>query len=170
MATYFISETALKANSYINENVDMKIIKPTILLVQDIYIHRLLGSALFKSITAEVVLRYSQTIANVNTHSFNLFQNSFYQCYNSITGGGTLLPYSEGDVYSYIHSFEYPVSNDVFRLLQENPFRPVTFNMSPKDEECSKVTGFIKSVAMNNKGRIGSWEIVTKPDYNNLRK
>lgn len=43
----FISEQALKDNSIINDNVDMKVLTPTIKLVQEIYLTRLLGSGLY---------------------------------------------------------------------------------------------------------------------------
>lgn len=50
----FINEKRLKEDSYINENVDMKILLPTIRLVQDKYIHQILGTALYKLIETQI--------------------------------------------------------------------------------------------------------------------
>lgn len=53
--TLFISELALKEMSIINENVDMKMLTPTIRLVQDIYLTRLLGSSLMVDLQEKIV-------------------------------------------------------------------------------------------------------------------
>lgn len=50
MSALFISENYLKEYSIINNNADMKVITPTIQLVQDIYIHPILGTALYNDI------------------------------------------------------------------------------------------------------------------------
>lgn len=50
-----ITENYLKTNGIINENSDMKVITPTIILVQDIYIHPLLGSDLFDEIKSQII-------------------------------------------------------------------------------------------------------------------
>src|SRR5688500_12944118 len=54
MAVLFISEAKLKEASLINENVSMKVVTPTILLVQDMYIHSILGSELYKELKVEI--------------------------------------------------------------------------------------------------------------------
>lgn len=58
-ATYtacFISEQALKDASIINENVDMKILTPTITLIQDLYILRYLGTGLYVDLQNKIAL------------------------------------------------------------------------------------------------------------------
>lgn len=45
--TYLISSERLKEYSYIQDNVDQKVIEPTIIAAQDLYILPLLGTALF---------------------------------------------------------------------------------------------------------------------------
>lgn len=54
MSALFISENYLKQNGVINDNADMKVITPTIFLVQDIYIHKILGTDLFNEITTQI--------------------------------------------------------------------------------------------------------------------
>lgn len=51
----FISEQYIKDNSVINENVDDKYIKNTIVTCQQLYVKRLLGTALYNEIAAEIV-------------------------------------------------------------------------------------------------------------------
>lgn len=46
----FISEAKLKARSLISENVDMKILRPVIFMVQDRYLHPILGTALLRDL------------------------------------------------------------------------------------------------------------------------
>jgi hypothetical protein len=50
----FISEKELKARSVINENVDLKLLMPTILDCQDMHIQPLLGTSLYKEIAEEI--------------------------------------------------------------------------------------------------------------------
>lgn len=56
MATaLFISEQYIKDMSYLDENVDVNLIRPIIKEAQDIHIHTLLGSALYLQLVAQVV-------------------------------------------------------------------------------------------------------------------
>lgn len=50
----FITENYLKEMSVINDNVDMKILKPTIIMVQDIYLQGILGTALFEDLKTKI--------------------------------------------------------------------------------------------------------------------
>lgn len=50
----FISETYLKEMSVINENVDYKILKPTIIMVQDLYIQQILGTPLYNDLKTKI--------------------------------------------------------------------------------------------------------------------
>ncbi len=51
----FISENFVKENSEIDENVDMKLINPTIWYCQKLYIEPALGTALYNDLIADVV-------------------------------------------------------------------------------------------------------------------
>src|SRR5687767_3058090 len=46
----FISESKLKARSLIGANVDMKVIRPIVFMVQDRYLHPILGTALLRDL------------------------------------------------------------------------------------------------------------------------
>lgn len=50
-----ITERYLKEHSIINGNADMSIITPTIILVQDKYLHPILGTPLFDEIKAQII-------------------------------------------------------------------------------------------------------------------
>jgi hypothetical protein len=50
----FITEDYLKSMSTINENVDFKILMPTIIMVQDIYLQKILGTPLYKDLKTKV--------------------------------------------------------------------------------------------------------------------
>jgi hypothetical protein len=69
MSALIISENYLKQNGVINDNADMKVITPTIVLVQDIYIHPILGSSLFNEIVAQI------DAENVSAANENLLDN-----------------------------------------------------------------------------------------------
>lgn len=51
----FISETFVKENSEVDENVDMKLINPTIWLCQKQYIEKTLGTVLYNDLAAKIV-------------------------------------------------------------------------------------------------------------------
>ena len=50
----FITEDYLKSMSTINENVDFKILLPTIIMVQDIYLQKILGTPLYNDLKTKV--------------------------------------------------------------------------------------------------------------------
>jgi hypothetical protein len=54
MPDIIITENYLKQNSIVQDNTDMKLITPTIVLVQDIYIHPILGTDLYNSIQSQI--------------------------------------------------------------------------------------------------------------------
>lgn len=54
MPNLIITEKYLKESSIINDNTDMKVITPTIQLVQDIYIHPILGTDLYEEILQQI--------------------------------------------------------------------------------------------------------------------
>lgn len=54
MRPLIITENYLKQNGVISDNADMKLITPTILLVQDMHIHPLLGTDLFDEVCDQI--------------------------------------------------------------------------------------------------------------------
>lgn len=66
----WISETFLKDNSIINDNVDFQTLQPVIILCQDKYIHPILGTALFDSIADQIT---SSSVSANNTTLLNLY-------------------------------------------------------------------------------------------------
>jgi hypothetical protein len=54
MAVIFISEQALKDNSIINENVDMKVLLPVIKLAQEKYMLPILGTGLYNELKTQI--------------------------------------------------------------------------------------------------------------------
>lgn len=50
----FIKESYLKELSVINDNVDMKILKPTIIMVQDLYLQKILGTPLYNDLKTKI--------------------------------------------------------------------------------------------------------------------
>jgi response regulator of citrate/malate metabolism len=65
---YFISADKLKEDTVISENTDNKLIAPTILMVQDIYIQNILGTSLYNELKAQIqsnsVSALNQTLLN----------------------------------------------------------------------------------------------------------
>jgi hypothetical protein len=53
--THFIGEQALKDNSVLNENVDMKLITPIITLVQDKYVIQTLGTGQYNEVKSAII-------------------------------------------------------------------------------------------------------------------
>lgn len=51
----FITEQYLKDFSIINDNTDMKILTPTIDMVQDMYIHPIVGTGIFNELKTQIV-------------------------------------------------------------------------------------------------------------------
>lgn len=54
MADLIITERYLKENGLVNDNAEMKVITPMIVLVQDLYIHPILGSDLYNEIQEQI--------------------------------------------------------------------------------------------------------------------
>lgn len=61
---YFISETQLKEGSIIDENVDMKALKPMILIAQDQRIQPIIGSGLYAQLKTQI---QAGTLTALNT-------------------------------------------------------------------------------------------------------
>jgi hypothetical protein len=54
MANLIVTERWIKDSGLINDNADPKVITPTIVLVQDVYIHPLLGTDLYEEIQSQI--------------------------------------------------------------------------------------------------------------------
>jgi hypothetical protein len=70
--TVFISESSLKEASIINENVDMKMLTPTIKLIQDIYLLRILGTGLFVDLQNKIARSASGDTNALNSNELFL--------------------------------------------------------------------------------------------------
>lgn len=60
---YFISADKLKEDTVINENTDNKLISPTILMAQDIYIQSILGTSLYTELKNQI---QNNTVSTLN--------------------------------------------------------------------------------------------------------
>lgn len=54
MFVQFISESYLKENTVIDDNVDMKLLNPTLRMVQERYVLPILGTALYNKLTTDI--------------------------------------------------------------------------------------------------------------------
>lgn len=54
MEAIFVTEDYLKKYSIVNDNVDMGVVTPTLLKIQDMYIHPILGTALYEELKTQV--------------------------------------------------------------------------------------------------------------------
>lgn len=97
MAVLFIDETYLKETSVIDDNVDMKVVRPTIDFCQDYYIHPILGTDLFLDIKASIdagsVSSAYQTLLNTYIRQclskyvqYELMINNRIKVRNNVTG------------------------------------------------------------------------------------
>ena len=68
----FISENYLKQNSVINDNVDMKILTPTIIWVQDNYIQKILGQDLFEEMQSQITAAKGTNARAAISHKFEV--------------------------------------------------------------------------------------------------
>ena len=73
MRNFYISETQLKENTIIDENVDVKVIADTIDLCQDKYITPLIGTALDNELQTQVG---ANTVTSDNTTLLVYIQNA----------------------------------------------------------------------------------------------
>jgi len=64
----WISETFLKDNSIINDNVDFQTLQPVIIKVQDKYLYPILGTDLFEEISGQI---RANTVTALNTTLLN---------------------------------------------------------------------------------------------------
>ena len=66
----WMSETYFKDNSILNDNVDWKVVQPIMIMVQDQYIHPVLGSDLFDEIADQI---YNNNVSALNQTLLNLY-------------------------------------------------------------------------------------------------
>ena len=60
---YFLSEQTLKDRSILQDNVDMKVVRPVIIDVQKFYILPIMGTQLYNSVIAQIA---ANTLSNLN--------------------------------------------------------------------------------------------------------
>jgi hypothetical protein len=70
----FISETTLKEQTVINENVDNKVVTPLIVECQDLYILPLIGTGIFEELKTQI------TAGTVTADNTNLLDNYIVPC------------------------------------------------------------------------------------------
>tara|TARA_R110000803_G_scaffold2800_2_gene9682 strand:+ start:538 stop:1101 length:564 start_codon:yes stop_codon:yes gene_type:complete len=64
----FISETFLKDNTLLHENIDFKYLRPVVIMCQDIYIQHKLGTTLYDELKTQIT---SSTLTTANTTLLN---------------------------------------------------------------------------------------------------
>lgn len=74
----FLSESALKAASIINDNVDMKMLTPTIKAVQEIFIYRYLGTGLYVDLQNKIAGVFPDGTSGNTLNSNDLFLLNAY--------------------------------------------------------------------------------------------
>lgn len=74
MAAIFLSEATLKLESILQDNVDMKVVTPTIKDVQNFYILPILGTSLYNEIAAQI------TASSVTTANKTLLDTYIQPC------------------------------------------------------------------------------------------
>lgn len=80
MSNLIITQQYLKENGLINDNVDMKVITPTIILVQDIYIHPILGTDLYNEVQQQITDSTPNTVDAVSADNQTLLDNYVLPC------------------------------------------------------------------------------------------
>ena len=66
----WMTEDYFKENSVLNDNVDWRLVQPIMIMVQDQYIHPLLGTDLFDTIADEI---YASSVSTENETLLNLY-------------------------------------------------------------------------------------------------
>lgn len=125
---YFIDINSVKELSLIDENVDNKLLLPTLTMVQDIYLQKILGTPLFDDLKTKITA--DPTLAAYPNH-LALMQNYvkkvliYYVCMNSIyalrfrmMNKGVMV--KSGENSSAADYLELKVLKDEFRMTAES--------------------------------------------------
>ena len=83
MAVLFISETYVKNNSIIDENVDMRLILPSIRDAQELFIHPILGSPLYSALKTKITagtLNADEVTLLDNFIAPSMLQHTLFEC------------------------------------------------------------------------------------------
>lgn len=122
MRNKFISETALKDTTVLNENVDPKLISPAIIEAQDMFIQTILGSALYNRIDALIPSGNISLPANAVYKT--LLDDYIQPALKYYTLAELVLPMSfklmNKSIASRSSEFSNPISSDEFALVREN--------------------------------------------------
>ena len=79
---YFIDINSVKELSLIDENVDNKLLLPTLTMVQDIYLQKILGTPLFNDLKTKITADPTLALFEINKNaSFHHWICSNYGCF-----------------------------------------------------------------------------------------
>lgn len=121
MRNYFISETALKDSTILNENVDPKLIAPAIIEAQDIHIQTIIGSLLYDAIDTMIGNR---SISGTTNSAYKLLLDDYIQpALKYYTLAELVLPMSfklmNKSIAARSSDNANPISSDDFALVRE---------------------------------------------------
>lgn len=80
METIFVTEEYLKQYSIVNDNVDMGVVTPTLIKIQDMYIHPILGTALFEELKTQVG---AETVTALNATLLDMVRKCMLRYFES---------------------------------------------------------------------------------------
>ena len=182
MAVLFISEAYVKNTTLIDENVDMRLILPSIKDCQELRIHPILGTPLYDDLKTKI------TAGTLNSDETNLLDNyiapamgqwTIYECSTSM-----LFKYRNKSVATKSSENSQPISYQDLQFLrdewknkaEEREARLINFlcdndNLFPKYKEHSddlnpRKTAFQTSYYLGSAGSSYCW----RDEYNNSKK
>ena len=125
MDVYFISETNLKANSLITENVDDKLLMPTLIMVQDIYLQPILGTSMYEDfktkIAASTLIQGEKDLITNYIYKILIYymqMHSISALHYRFMNKGMMV--KNGESSSSASTSDLKVLKDEFRLVAEN--------------------------------------------------
>jgi hypothetical protein len=71
----FISETFLKDNTLLHENIDFKYLRPVVLMCQDIHIQHKIGTTLYDELKTQITNIYSN---GCKSHAFRKLHSTLF--------------------------------------------------------------------------------------------
>lgn len=80
METLFLTEEYLKQYSIVNDNVDMGVVTPTLIKIQDMYIHPIIGTALFEELKTQI---QAETVTGLNETLLDMIRKCMLRYFES---------------------------------------------------------------------------------------
>tara|TARA_Y100001973_G_scaffold89491_1_gene135886 strand:+ start:2553 stop:3101 length:549 start_codon:yes stop_codon:yes gene_type:complete len=114
----FISESYLKNNTVIDDNVDQRIILPSIITAQDMRTHPVLGTPLYEDLKSKIVagtLNADETTLIDNFIAKSLLYWSMYECSTSM-----LYKYRNKSVATKNSENAQPITSDDLQFLRDD--------------------------------------------------